>query len=234
MRIETMSTLEREGGNTKAPGSRVCIATRQDSRGDGWVVCLTDADGYADGPAADELARTANRTFREAYGAYEGLSADRRLAHALLNANEHLDIWWNDEPGKRHAVALAAVALNADGVDYIAVGDGSIAVFEAHEVAILRRATYDRTREQGPRAGLRGLALSPGCADRGRYPMPPNPKGTVVIGTDLLGCLDDDALQWTANMKLGPRELVRALVDAVADQTRNRRPGVHVTATADW
>ena len=234
MTIETMSTLEREGARTSTMPSHACAAARHDSNGGAWVICLTDANWREDGITAETAAKTANRAFREAYGAYESLSTGRRLTHALLNANEQLDSWWKDEPGERRQVALTAVALDENGADYIAVGKGNIAVFDDQKVTIVRQSLHDPTGEAGPRAGLRGLELRPDCAERGRYPTPPNPKGTIVIGTELLGCLDEEAFRWTASMKLKPHQLVRALVDAVAEETRNRRPGVSVTAAADW
>ena len=234
MIIETMRTLEREGQRARTMPSHACTATRQDMNKGAWVICLTDADWREDEVRADAAARTANTAFREAYGAYEGLSTATRMTHAVLNANDALDTWWKDEPGERREVAVTAVALDENGADYIAVGEGNIAVFDNHEVTIVRRSVHDPSGDAGPRAGLRGLALSPDCAERGRYPTPPNPKGTLVIGTGLLGCLGDDAFRWTASMKLKPRQLVRALVDAVAEETRNRRPGVCVTAAADW
>ena len=236
MKIETTGSRQRDAlaAAGENPPPFVSAAAPPGNGGNGWVICVTDAGSLADGNPGYAAARAANGAFLQACEAYEGLSADRRLAHALLTANEYLDGWWKDRRRERVGVALTAVALNDDGADYIAVGDGTVAVFDDAEVTIVRRGLHDRTGEAGLRAGLRGHAMHPECAERGRYPVPPNPKGVVVIGTGLLGCLDEDAFGWTASMKLKPQQLVRALVDAVTDQTRNRRPGVHVTAAADW
>ena len=236
MKIEKMSTRRREPGAAAGenPPPFVSAAAPPGNGGNSWVICVTDAGSLADGNPGYAAACAANGAFLQACEAYEGLSTDRRLAHALLSADEYLDGWWKDRPQERVGVALTAVALNADGADCIAVGDGTVAVFDNAEVTIVRRGLHDRTGEAGPRAGLWGHGLRPECAERSRYPVPPNPKGVVVIGTGLLGCLDEEAFGCTASMKLKPHQLVRALVDAVTEETRNRRPGVHVTAAAEW
>ena len=235
MKIETIDTHPTTGAKAR-PFVSAATQPSSSSRA-GWVICVTDAGTLgpdADQAAAAKAAQVANSAFLDSCEAYEELPPDKRLEHALVAANEQLGTWWKAQHEQPQGVALTAVALGAQGAHYIAVGDGTIAVFDDNDATIVRRGVQERTGDGGPRAGLYGHPLSPDRAERGRYPVPPNPKGIVVIGTGLLGYLDDEALHWTAIIGRKPRQLVRALVDAVADQTRQRRPGVHVTAAADW
>ena len=231
MKIATMDTAERNGQAARAGHPFVAARRRA---GNAWVVCLTDAAGSADEERAGAAAALANQAFLEACRAYEGLQAGTRLQEALLHANDQLDNWWEEQEGERTAVALTAVELGEAGADYLAVGDGTVVVFDAEGPTVLRRGLQDRTNENGPRTGLRGSPLSPDNAERGRYPTPPNPKGVVVVGSGFLGSLDDEAFRWTGAISLQPRQLVAALVDAVSEETRNRRPGVHVYAVSEW
>lgn len=231
MKIETMDTPQRNGQPERAGRPFMTAATRV---GQAWVMCLTDAGPTHDEPKANLAADLANQAFLEACNAYEGLHAGTRLQEALLHANDQLDKWWDEQRNDRIGVALTAVELSEVGVDYIALGDGTIGVFNGEDATVVRRGLQDRSTDNGPRAGLWGNPLSTDNAERGRYPTPPNPKGIVVVGSGLLGCLDHEAFHWTACMKLRPRQLVRALVDAVSEETRNRRPGVQVSAVSEW
>ena len=174
MKIATMDTAERNGQAARAGHPFVAARTRA---GNAWVVCLTDAAGSADEERAGAAAALANQAFLEACRAYEGLQAGTRLQEALLHANDQLDDWWEEHEGERIAVALTAVGLSEAGADYLAVGDGTVVVFDAEGPTVLRRGLQDRTKENGPRTGLRGKPAEPGRRRTRTVPDAAEPEG---------------------------------------------------------
>ena len=199
----------------------------RDPNGEHPVICMvTPANRYR---RAWRTAQQIADTFVHAYEMYQGIPSHDRLGHALLTAD---NILGDRDDDADNSMSVSAVTLHSGGIDYLGIGEGTIAVLGENSAATLRGPAFEHYTAATPCHGLRGNGVDPTLTDVGRYQDQSEPEELIVLGTKLLCAVDDDELRQILRRGTSVAEATRSIVDEVAEATGDRRPGVRVVGAA--
>lgn len=195
------------------------------------MVCMTETDADPKGNTA--TAERICKSFITSYQALEGMTPQDRLRHALQAANSELDELQNETGTPAVRTSVTAVAAHEHGIDYIAIGDGTIMLIEGAKGRKVRRTPQTRHTPDKPRCGLYGHEIDPENIDQGRLDGDATPGELIVMGTALLSRVDDEELTWVQNHSGNQMETMRSIADEVSAETGDRFPGVGLVSVAN-
>ena len=195
------------------------------------IICMVETDSDPKETTAE--AERICESFLASYQGLEGMPPQTRLVHAMRAANSELDEIQSTSGKPAARTSVTAVAAHDDGIDYIAIGDGTIVLMNHDTARKVRRTPPRAHRPPGPTHGLYGQPIDAERLDQGRINGRSTPGELVVIGTALLSKVDDVELTWVREQQGNQLETMRTIADEVSAETGDRHPGVGLVSIAN-